>query len=68
MKINLQCIVARKKIPTELVFEVKKIIVRFQYFKPMVEEVKAMKGAEWHNEFKYWTVDNCKRNLLPLRY
>ena len=64
MKITLTCIVARKKIPVELTFCGKIIEVRFSYFAPMVEEVKAMKGAKWNNELKYWTVENCKRNLF----
>ena len=34
----------------------------------MVEEVKAMKGAKWNNELKYWTVENCKRIYSLLIY
>jgi hypothetical protein len=38
----------------------------YSYHKGLVEEVKAMKGAKWNPDEKFWTVDICRRNAFAL--
>jgi hypothetical protein len=64
MKTTISIILARKKIPVELDFDGKIIVVKFPYFAPLVAEVKSMKGAKWNPDLKQWSVENCKRNLF----
>lgn len=36
----------------------------FGYNKSLIEEVKAMAGAKWDPDRKFWTVDACRRNTF----
>ena len=61
---NIKVIKSKKVIPVKLDFVDNKIEVRFEYFAPMVEEIKAMKGAKFDPDQRIWTIDNCRRNLF----
>jgi hypothetical protein len=39
---------------------------RFNYNKQVVEEIKALAGARWNPDHKYWTAPASKRNLIAL--
>ena len=39
-----------------------KIEIRNIFHRGMLNEVKVMRGARWHPEGKYWSVDDCDRN------
>lgn len=58
------CKLKGKNIPVEATFINDKIELAFPFFRPLLEEVKAMKGAKWRDELKIWEVDLCKRNLF----
>lgn len=58
------CKLKGKNIPVEATFINDKIELAFPFFRPLLEEIKAMKGAKWRDELKIWEVDLCKRNLF----
>jgi hypothetical protein len=41
-----------------------KWLLQFAYYKPLVDEVKSMEGAEWNAETKSWTVVASRRNTF----
>lgn len=59
---TLEVKLAGRIIPLQFKYDGKEIICEFAYFKPLLDQIKAMKGAKWHPELKYWTIENCKRN------
>lgn len=63
VKATFKCSLEGKTVPVTLDFG-ERITLSFPYFKPLIEEVKAMQGAKWHPELKIWSIDNCKRNLF----
>lgn len=64
MKVNL--ITAKKAIPAEIELKPKEIYISFPYFKPLVDQIKVMTGAEWLPELKMWTVQYTKGNIFRL--
>lgn len=42
--------------------------LRFRYNPSVLEEVKAMQGARWHPEDKFWSVANSLRNRFQLEW
>jgi SNF2 family DNA or RNA helicase len=44
----------------------KTLAFRFNYNKQIVEEIKALAGARWNPDHKYWTAPASKRNLIAL--
>lgn len=57
----------KSRLSVDLKLENDPIIISFNYYKPAVDEVKAMKGAKWHADSRCWSVENCKRNLFAIR-
>lgn len=60
-------------IPVVVTDEGSRLFLQFPYNKPLLSEVKLMKGAKYHgfdekNPRKIWSVDNCPRNWFQLRY
>jgi SNF2 family DNA or RNA helicase len=50
-----------------------RLFVKFGFNKPLLEEVRAMQGAKWHqydelNPRKIWSVTDCARNRFQLQY
>jgi hypothetical protein len=45
-----------------------KLEIRFPYHPTLVEEVKCMRGARWNPNGRYWTIENCPRNLFQINY
>ena len=44
------------------------ITVKFGYYKPLVDEIKAFDGARWNPDNKIWTIKNNNRNVFRLQY
>lgn len=40
-----------------------RLFLTFSFYRPLIDEIKAMKGAQWHPEIKCWSIDICKRNF-----
>jgi SNF2 family DNA or RNA helicase len=60
-------------IPLTLVYEGKRIYLKFRYNKAMIAEIKAMDGHHWHgyddpNPKKIWSIKNNARNQFQLRF
>jgi hypothetical protein len=53
-------------IPAQVEVEGKKIAISFPFCRPLVEEVKCMRGARWDPEEKLWRVTDCRRNWMQL--
>lgn len=45
-----------------------KICLKFPFNRPLLNEIKAFKGARWNPEDKYWSIDNHPRNWFQLAY
>lgn len=54
--------VGGKAIKTRAFMEEKHIFLSFPYCIPLLDQVKAMKGAEWVPHLEQWKIDNCQRN------
>ena len=63
MKKLIKCVFSKHRVPVELDFKNDTIFVHFPYHAEMVEEVRSMRGSQWHPELKMWSIDNCKRNM-----
>lgn len=46
----------------------KQLICRFPYNQKLKDEIKAMEGARWNPDGKYWTISDSQRNWFNLRY
>lgn len=45
-----------------------RVKVSFPFNRGLINEIKMMKGARWHPEEKYWSIEYCTRNLFQIRY
>lgn len=55
-----------RALPVRLEIVGKKILLMSRYHKPLVDELRSMRGAEWRKEVKAWAVTDCQRNRLQL--
>lgn len=62
----IQARIAKKVVPVTVTPDEKRYIISFPYFKPLVEEVKAMETPQWDPETRTWSVANTERNLYTL--
>lgn len=56
----------RKLIPVKVERAGKKLALSCPFDRPMVEEFKCMRGAQWHAEDKTWRVTDCRRNWMQI--
>lgn len=56
------------KIPATLKHDGNRIILRFSYNRPLIDEVKMMQGARWVPEDKCWSITASVRNAFQLSY
>ncbi len=60
------------KLPVSISIEDGRLRFHYSFSREMNVEVKAMQGAKYHGfddpTRKYWTVDNCPRNWISIRY
>lgn len=55
-----------RQLPVRVRLAGKKLALQSRYYKPLVEELKCLKGAEWLPGTKEWAVTDCPRNRLQL--
>jgi SNF2 family DNA or RNA helicase len=61
--------IGNKRYPVEItILDGGKLKLEFQYDSALIAEVKMMQGRRWNPDFKYWTVDNCPRNLFTIKF
>jgi len=58
--------IANKVCPVIVTPTDNRYIISFPYFKPLVEEVKAMESPSWDPELKQWSVAKSERNLYTI--
>lgn len=65
--------VGNYRMPITLIYEGKRIFVKFGFNRTLISEVKTMEGARWHgfeepNPRKIWSIANSQRNHFQLEY
>lgn len=65
---EIRCIFGNKALPVRVTVLGENLKLSFPYFKPMIEEVKAMQrpSPSWNAIEKSWTILNNRRNLFAL--
>lgn len=63
---TFNCHIGGRVWPMKVNIDNDKLVIIFDYFKPLVDTVKVMAGAEWHNDLKLWTAKNCNRNWFTI--
>lgn len=66
-KQTVKCVFGNKAVPVTLEPDGDLTWVAFPFHREMIDEIKAMKGAQWRKELKLWTISNCKRNFYAFR-
>jgi hypothetical protein len=61
---TLRLRVGAKILPVRVSPAGKKLALDSRYYKPLVEEIKCMKGADWDGQA--WLITNCRRNWIQL--
>lgn len=56
----------KRIIPVEIDKAGKKLALKFRFHRPMIDEVKSWRGAEWDKENRRWLVTDCERNQIQL--
>lgn len=62
----------RFKVPVTLEVTDSRITFQFPFNRPLMEEIKLMKGHKWHGydekPRKVWSVKNCERNWFQIKF
>lgn len=68
MKLETKFRVGNYRKPVTMYFTGNQILLRFQYNKKLISEIKDMDSARWNPEEKYWSIKNNARNRFQLDY